>query len=522
LAAEPRFAGELVVFMMKFLIGMIFLTLGLICGNVPEKEYGYQGLKVAGGEDSGGEEGGGGDATGTCFGGGDGVEVSRGVGKRKANLPCGEGVGGVEVSGFGNPGGEAMNTLDVWLHGAMAGVLTQDGDGPQRFVYDAGWLGLASAVPLSRQLPLRAEAFTGRPVRAFFSGILPEAETRERVAALFGVSAGNDLALLERMGGECAGAVSIHEEGAAERGGESGGVQCLDAGGLAKIVEELPRRPLLAGMEGVRLSLAGAQVKLPVVVGGGGEIGLPLGSTASTHILKPEPARFPGLAANEAFCMALARGAGLDAADAGFLVVGQTPCLLVRRYDRVVSPAGEVGRIHQEDFCQALGIPPERKYQKEGGPSLRDCIGLLREWSTLPVHDIRNFLDAVIFFVLTGNADAHAKNFSFLYEAGSRRMAPLYDQVCTLAWAELSGDLSMKVGSAWKLAEVSPEHFQQLARETGLGWALVRGRVADLCGRILETVEILPGPEPAAEGVWRKLSEFVCERAKRMLRLCGQ
>lgn len=412
-----------------------------------------------------------------------------------------------------------MNPLHVSLHGLAVGLLSQDEDGPQIFVYDPKWMASASAVPLSRQLPLRSEPFTGRPVRAYFSGILPEAETRSRIASILGVSAGNDLSLLERIGGECAGAVSIHAEPPSSTPTGASGIQPLDVDSLAKIVEELPLRPLMAGMQGVRLSLAGAQVKLPVFITGNGQMALPLGTTASTHILKPEPTRFPGLAANEAFCMALARQVGLDAAEAEFLVVGKTPCLVVRRYDRAVSASGEFVRIHQEDFCQALGIPPERKYQNEGGPSLRDCIGLLREWSTLPVLDIRNFLDAVIYSTLTGNADAHGKNFSFLYGANSRRLSPLYDQVCTLAWPELSADLSMKVGSAWKLAEVSPEHFQQLAKETGLGWPLVRGRLTNLCERIIESTGKMKATEPAAEKVWRKLSELVCDRAKRMLRL---
>lgn len=410
-----------------------------------------------------------------------------------------------------------MNPLHVSLHGFAVGVLSQDEEGLQTFVYDPEWIASASAVPLSRQLPLRLEPFTGRPVRAFFSGILPEADTRSRIASLLGVSAGNDLSLLERIGGECAGAVSIRAEPPVTT--PTGGIHPLDIVSLAKIVEELPSRPLMAGMEGVRLSLAGAQVKLPVVLSDNGQMALPLGTTPSTHILKPEPARFPGLAANEAFCMALAGRVGLNAAEAEFLVVGKKPCLIIRRYDRAVSASGEVARIHQEDFCQALGIPPERKYQKEGGPSLRDCLGLLREWSTLPVLDIRNFLDAVIYSTLTGNADAHGKNFSFLYEAESRRLSPLYDQVCTLAWPELSADLSMKLGSAWKLAEVSPEHFQQLAKEAGLGWPLMRERLTHLCERIIETAEKTQATEPEAEKVWRKLSTLVCDRAKRMLRL---
>lgn len=411
-----------------------------------------------------------------------------------------------------------MNRLRIYLYGTPVGLLGQDEEGPQTFIYDPGWVSSESAAPLSRQLPLQTEPFTGRPVRAFFSGILPEADVRARIASVLGVSAANDLSLLEHLGGECAGAVSILLEDVPPPAVGAGEIQPLDAESLAQIVQELPRRPLMAGMDGVRLSLAGAQAKLPIVWTGEG-MGLPIGTTASTHILKPEPDRFPGLAANEAFCMALARRVGLSAAETEFRVIGGTPCLIVRRYDRITLDEGVVTRVHQEDFCQALGVPPERKYQKEGGPSLRDCIALLREWSTLPVLDIRDFLDAVIFAVLTGNADAHGKNFSFLYRAGTHRLTPLYDQVCTLAWPELSTELSMKVGSAWKLAEVSPEHFRQLARETVLGWPLVRERLAGLSKRIVESArEISPPSEPASKP-WARVAELVRSRAERMLRL---
>jgi len=287
------------------------------------------------------------------------------------------------------------------------------------------------------------------------------------------------------------------------------------------MMERLPHQPLLAGEEGLRLSLAGAQVKLPVVIdsksGGATRIALPLGETPSTHIIKPEPLRFPGLAENEAWCMALARRIGLDAAEAWAERIGNVPCLISKRYDRVQGASGEiVHRLHQEDFCQALGYPSSRKYQQEGGPSLRECFQMIRDWSTTPVLDIRHMLDAVIFATVSGNADAHGKNHSFLYAQGTRRMAPLYDQVCTMAWPELSTTLSMKIGSASTLAEVSPEHFKQLCSIAKLGWPMVRERIKTLCRQILDAThepDVLP-----ALGI-ATVREIVTKRAERMLRL---
>jgi serine/threonine-protein kinase HipA len=253
---------------------------------------------------------------------------------------------------------------------------------------------------------------------------------------------------------------------------------------LEEIVAELPRRPLLAGREGLRLSLAGSQSKLPVLIREGA-LALPLGNTPSTHIIKPEPERFPGLVTNEVLCMTLARAAGLTVPPVFVRTVAGKPCIAVQRYDRDIGADGLVKRLHQEDFCQALGFPPERKYQQEGGPLVRDCIGLLREWSTVAALDIRDFLDGLIFNVLIGNADAHGKNYSILYRGTARRLAPFYDLVCTLAWSDLSETPAMKIGKSESIKTITPSHWRMMAEECRLGWPMLRERIVDMCDKIL-------------------------------------
>ena len=418
-----------------------------------------------------------------------------------------------------------MKRLVVYLNGVRVALLSDTED--PTFAYDPDWLATGPTYPLSRQLPLRTEPFSGRAVRAFFSGLLPEAEPRDRIASLLGVSGGNDFAILERIGGDCAGAVSLIPEGQPLPPSRAGNLRWLTETALASIVDRLPQQPLLAGEVGLRLSLAGAQVKLPVVLPeevatSDTRIALPVDGTPSTHILKPEPARFPGLVANEAWCMNLAREVGLRVAECHRRIIGLTPCLLVKRYDRAATADGSVQRLHQEDFCQALGLPASRKYQQEGGPSLKDCFHLIREWSSLPVIDIRDFLDAVIFAAVTGNADAHSKNFSFLYSGRERRLAPLYDQVCTLAWPELSKHLSMKIGTAGTLAEVSPEHFHQLSTSARLSWPMVRERLINMADRVAEACRP-PERSPEGEVKVKAAAEPPCtivkRRADRMRRL---
>lgn len=403
-----------------------------------------------------------------------------------------------------------MNALSVYLNGEPVGLLEESSDGLLRFTYASEWLERDHAVPLSRMLPLSPDTYENKQARPFFAGILPEEAPRAAIARVLGISEGNDFAMLARIGGDCAGAVSLLPEGHSPLRPEEQ-LRVLDETELVRIIDELPRRPLMAGQEGVRLSLAGAQDKLPVVIDGD-TVALPLGNTPSTHIIKPESGRFKGLAANEAFCMELARRVGLSAASAALRVVGNTPCIVVKRYDRKVGPDGKVIRLHQEDFCQALGRPPERKYQQEGGPTAKECIGLLREWSTAPVLDIPAFLDALCFNLLIGNADAHGKNYSMIYADGKRSMAPLYDLVSTVMWRDISTRLAMNIGHGKAVNDMNPANFRRLAEEGELGWPLVRERIASVVRRTLDAASDVADSSGIAEALRSR-----CERMLRYM-----
>ena len=337
---------------------------------------------------------------------------------------------------------------------------------------------MPGAVPLSQSLPLRAEPFKGKECRGFFGGILPEQEKREIIARNLGISARNDYAMLERIGGECAGAVTFVPSGGAlpEKNYD---YRKLTENELAGILRELPKRPLLAGDKGIRLSLAGAQDKVAVRIEGG-DVSLPLGGAPSTHILKPAVERFDGVVFNEALCMKLAAAAGLPAAGVETRTIDGIDFLVVERYDRLHGKSAEgkptLERLHQEDFCQALGFVSEMKYQAEGGPSLKQCFALLRDVSSAPVIDLARLLDAVIFNYLVGNNDAHGKNYSLLYkplEKGGREtmLSPLYDIVSTVYYPDLSRDMAMKIGKEYSSENITAKDFEQLAEEAGLGKA---------------------------------------------------
>ncbi len=404
-------------------------------------------------------------------------------------------------------------TLDVYLHVDLVGRLIQDDDGRMIFGYAEGWLENPRARHLSHSLPLRKEKFTQKECRGYFAGILPEQSQRELVARNLGISPRNDFAMLEQIGGECAGAVTFLPAGQPLQKSIYR-YRDLSHEELVDVLKTLPRRPLLAGDEDVRLSLAGAQDKVAVKVSGS-QISIPLGGAPSTHILKPTIERFEGLVFNEVLCLGLANAAGIPAARAETRSIDGMDYALVERYDRKLTQTAagtEYERLHQEDFCQALGIVSERKYQNEGGPSLKQCFDLLREVSSAPVIDLQRLLDAAIFSYLIGNTDAHGKNFSLLYgqEGEEVRLAPLYDLVCTVYYPELSKKMAMKIGGEYVLDRISPRHFEKLAEEVRLAKPLVKKRVPELAATVVEALRTAKPDRPHAE----KIATIVRERCE--------
>jgi len=241
---------------------------------------------------------------------------------------------------------------------------------------------------------------------------------------------------------------------------------------------------MLAGKDGLRLSLAGAQDKLPVVFDGA-RIGLPLNGTPSSHILKPAIHAVEDSVTNEGFCMALAEAMQLKPAKSKVHKVLDRSFLLVERYDRLMDAQGHRQRLHQEDFCQALGVVPEMKYQNEGGPDLAQCFDLLRSATRPSAPQVLRLLDYVIFNALIGNHDAHAKNFSLLYTGKAPVLAPFYDTLSTAVYSTLTQKMAMKIGSKYKFSEVHARHWEQFAEGVGF----TKGQAKR---RILELAKLLP------------------------------
>jgi serine/threonine-protein kinase HipA len=260
------------------------------------------------------------------------------------------------------------------------------------------------------------------------------------------------------------------------------------------------------------------QAKLPVVLKGEA-IALPAPGQPTTHIVKPASDRFPSMTENEAYVMSLAAAVGLEVAPVEARVLRERTFLLIRRYDRSVGADGRVHRVHQEDFCQALGVPPETKYASEGGPTFKECFSLLRRVSRNPAADLLKLLEVAIFNLVVGNADAHGKNFSMLYTADGLQLAPFYDLVSTGLYPELSPKLAMPMGRCATLQEMDPAGWLRFSSEADLGLPFLRRSASELCARVAREAEgvaaALSRPHLDQDAIARHAS-LVIARARRV------
>ncbi len=297
--------------------------------------------------------------------------------------------------------------------------------------------------------------------------------------------------MLRELGEDCAGAVMALPSGEVPpRRPER--YEILSASKLAALVDNLPAAPLGIGDGPVtRKSLAGIQPKLLVSKLPSGDWAYSTDGAPSTHILKPEEAAYPGGASNEAWCMRLAKACGLTTVDADVLQIGEVPVYCVSRYDRIID-GDQVGRIHQEDFCQALGIETFDSRAKYGVHSakrlnLRAMSEILRFHA--PVERAR-LLAMTTFHVAIGNADAHGKNHSILHHADGRiELAPIYDAWSTIQYPRLTRTLSLSIDRTFQLEAISMERLIAEATTWGLGTAAARVVVDETLEHLATEVE---------------------------------
>lgn len=358
-----------------------------------------------------------------------------------------------------------MKQLDVYVGTALAGLLREHDDGSLGFTYAPEWMQGSSAAPLAPDLPLQADEQTGDVVLAYFDNLLPEGSVRDFIARAEHISATNVFGLLERFGGDTAGAISLLPQG--ERPSDAPRYRPVDVAMIRECFATSRGIPLGIGGEQVRMSLSGAQDKMTVFIGADGGMALPLGNAPTSHIIKPTMGYRPDLpqtAVNEALVMRLAQAVRLDVPDVRY--DAELDAVVIARYDRAFDAGGQLRRLHQNDLCQVMGVPSGRKYEAEGGPSLKACFTAVGQHSSQPALDKKRLIEWVVFNVAAGNMDSHAKNLSMLVGAdGKTRLAPFYDMVCTTAYPRLSGKFAFKVGGENRPGWIMDRHWERFAEE---------------------------------------------------------
>ena len=408
-----------------------------------------------------------------------------------------------------------MESLDVYLNDQKVGRLDDD-NGSMSFAYDAGYLASGIREPLSHALALRQEPYSHREVEPVLSNLLPDDIIRTRLGEILQIPRENTFAFLKAIGGDCAGAIAFFPVGYVpdvDAGGEFRELSDEEAGA---VLDNLEKRPLDVGEAGFRISGAGAQDKLIACISGG-HVMLPLNGTPSTHIIKTEIRNYPGSLENEWYAMSLAGACGLSAAASEIAMIGGKRRFVSTRYDRMLSE-GRVKRLHQEDFCQMLGIDPKRKYEALGGPGIAASFRLLRELS-VSASDTLEFIDRIIFNFLVGNGDAHGKNFSILYQGGVATLAPMYDVMCTTVYPEVGSRMAMKIDGEYAFKWISAGKFTRMAEKLGVSQKTMLREMSKMSRRLRRAAPIVakrcsrkwPSPVYAAieEGIARHIEQLV-------------
>ncbi len=418
--------------------------------------------------------------------------------------------------------------MQVFLNGRLVGILRLAGSGAISFAYDQDWLSWAHAMPISLSLPLREEAHRGGPVIAYLENLLPDNQAiRERVAARVHAGGTDAWHMLEKIGRDCVGALQFVSGKMPEVGALEG--EPVSAAQIADMLRNLASAPLgLDADDDFRISIAGAQEKTALLRYDGAWI-RPSGLTPTTHILKTQLGVLPAgidlsdSVENEYFCMSFCRAMGMEVAEIEIADFEDVRSLVVTRFDRRWAKDGRLIRLPQEDFCQALTVPPSQKYQMDGGPGISEGVGLLAA-SDDPEADQSTFFRTQVLFWLLGATDGHAKNFSIALRPGGFRMTPLYD-VLSAQKAVDDGQirqnrmrLAMAIDGHYRINEVVPRHFLQAAKAAGFGVVLADEVLAGIASEIEPALERtladlpdrfpMPLAEAIAAGVRRRAAAF--------------
>lgn len=372
-----------------------------------------------------------------------------------------------------------VKQLVVYLDGERCGTVEQTQAGNVSFRYDETYRLRDGATPLSLSMPLAAATHKKRAILPFLQGLLPDSEEAlNAIARRFTVSSRSPFALLKHVGADVAGAVQIVSPDAEspDAVGARGNSRTVDESEvgtmLMHVLEEYADGVPYTDSVG-RFSLAGTQPKVALFKNRKGQWAVPEGATPTTHILKPVAGMIRRIDVVEQMTMSAARVLGCNVAASTIQTISGLDVFVTERYDRKLE-GGHWRRLHQEDFCQSLSVPPEKKYQhRDGGPGLAKIAALIRSLPLEADRQVvgRDFYRAFVFNVVAGCTDAHAKNYSLMLHGESARLAPLYDLVTYAPYWDGRArlDSAMSVDGEYSLARISAQKLVAAGKQFGVG-----------------------------------------------------
>lgn len=354
--------------------------------------------------------------------------------------------------------------------------------------YTDSWKESADHFPISLSLPIHAKTHNNDTLRNFINGLLPDNPAiLDSWGKRFHVSPRNPFDLLQHVGEDCAGALQFIQTDRLDSllTDKEDKLTPLSDSDLEQIFIDLKKveHAIPVFEDEGRFSLAGAQSKTALHYNyKTSKWNRPSGNIPTTHILKPQLEDFEHHGLNEHTCLTLAAEFGLHIPSSELLSIGEQTIICVTRYDRKLQPDGSVTRIHQEDFCQALAVEPQNKYQSQGGPSPSQIINLLRNHSDNANQDIGSFIRALAFNWMIMGTDAHAKNYSLLHAPGGYlQLAPIYDLSSFLPYRDPKSHktkMAMKYGNTYHFHKIDRHHWKNFANESKLKEDFVIEQVA--------------------------------------------
>ena len=378
-----------------------------------------------------------------------------------------------------------MKTLFIYFEDKKVGLLQVDEEGVYSFRYEKNWLTSSESFPLSLSLPLSNEVFGNKLTLSFFENLLPEGDIRLQIEKNRGIHGTYNF--LKNFGKDCAGAVTTlqHEIESADL--KIDYTELLVSEIDKAINEKRSVSDLISSIDPGYLSIAGAQDKF-VCVFKDNKFYLPQAMTPTTHIVKI-PIQRSGIRQsvyNEYYCMSLAKSVGFNVPHFFIFTGSNHPLFVIERYDRIIDSNGAVKRIHQQDFCQAMGLMSGSKYEIEGGPSIKDNYQLIQDNVSIQKRfdNLNSYLDWISFNLVIGNNDSHSKNISLLMSRGVE-LAPFYDMLCTEVYPNLTKRFSFLVGGRNEIDKIGKNQFEELNQQLGLR----KGAFQESLGRILDQVE---------------------------------